>query len=114
MPMNWLPWAVMGYVFAFGLATPMLMELPSRLASGRINRRGFRGRAVTPGMGLGLVFALQVLGFVCWFVACLVPIMLSASMNRLYAPAFWFGTPFMLGVILIALIRINSKRPRRR
>ncbi|MFD0322053.1 hypothetical protein [Lysobacter gummosus] len=65
-----------------------------------------------PGMGLGLVFVLQVLGFVCWFVACLVPIKFSATMNQLYAPAFWFGVPFFFGVCLIVLIRNNGKRRR--
>lgn len=112
MQVSWLPWLVMAYVFAFGLATPYVMELPARLVTGRINRRGVAGRPVTHGMGLGLVFVLQVLGFACWFALCLVPIKFSKDLNTLYPPALWFGVPFFIGVGIIALVRQGAKRRR--
>jgi hypothetical protein len=102
----------MAYVFAFGLATPYVMEFPARLAAGRVSRRGIAGRPVTRGMGLGLVFVLQALGFVCWFVLCLVPIKFSNDMNALHPLALWFGVPFFIGVGIAVLVRQGTKRRR--
>lgn len=105
-------WLVMAYVLALGVATPYVLELPARLVSGRVNGRGIFGRSVTRGMGLGLVFLLQVLGFVLWFALCLVPIKFSGDMNALYSPALWFGAPFLAGLVVATLVRRGIKRGR--
>lgn len=105
-------WLVVIYVLVLGLVTPYVMELPTRLALGRVNRQGVFGRPVTRGMGLGLVLLLQVLGFGLWFALCLVPIKFSRDMNALYSPGVWFGVPFFFGLVVVTLIRRGMKRKR--
>lgn len=105
MPMNNWSWLVIGYVFLFGFFTPYILELPARLIKRKIASSGMHGRPVTRGLGLGLVFLLQALGFILWFILCLIPIKLSKDMNMLHPPGIWFGAPYLFGLTVILLVR---------
>lgn len=108
--MSIVPWFVMAYVLAFGLATPMVLELPMRLVSGRVEKRGIAKQVVSARLGVWTILVLRILGFACWFALCAVPIMFSKEMNVLYPVALWFGVPFFIGIGMAALFRLRRRQ----
>ena len=110
MQMGDWSWLVMAYVLALGLTTTYVIQIPMWLVVGRINKHGIAGRPVTRGMGLTLIFLLNVLGFACLFALLLVPIRFSRDMDSLYPLRVWFGIPFTIGVCVTALAQRLMKR----